>query len=321
MELVERISALENEQKLVKSEIKKVLIDLREMMNAAENPFSYLEQLQEAGVGGVDKKRLEKLEEDVKRLKEMGMDGGNEIEERIKKLEETMEELKEIGNGIDEEKLKNLEDDMQELKELSNAEVEQLKNLEAAIEKLAEAETETQTQAQTQLQSEKPIIHNPMTAASAASASESESELKKIGAGTGIGTGTAGMGIDSESAIVDTVTLAQLMQWADTALNLIGAEKLNQIVELYELTGRISREMKNTILKVAELPDAVLSPEKGHIEMRHCIIALLDLHRILTGEHHDLFALLEKLCNDYNYSCNPLSLNENESESENEKKK
>ena len=304
MELVERISALENEQKLVKSEIKKVLIDLREMMNTAENPFSYLEQLQEAGVGGVDRKRLEKLEEDVKQLKEMGMDGGNEIEERIKKLEETMEELKEFGNGIDEEKLKNLEDDMQELKELSNAEVEQLRNLEAAIEKLAEAETETQTQAQTQLQSEKPIIHNPMTTASAASASESESELKKIG------TGTAGMGIGSESAIVDTVTLAQLMQWADTTLNLIGAEKLNQIVELYELTGCISREMKNTILKVAELPDAVLSPEKGHIEMRHCIIALLDLHRILTGEHHDLFALLEKLCNDYN--CNPLSLNENE---------
>ncbi|MCD6203236.1 MAG: hypothetical protein J7I99_02620 [Methanophagales archaeon] len=300
MELVERISALENEQKLVKSEIKKVLIDLREMMNTAENPFSYLEQLQEAGVGGVDRKRLEKLEEDVKQLKEMGMDGGNEIEERIKKLEETMEELKEFGNGIDEEKLKNLEDDMQELKELSNAEVEQLRNLEAAIEKLAEAETETQTQ----LQSEKPIIHNPMTAASAASASESESEPKKIG------TGTAGMGIGSESAIVDTVTLAQLMQWADTTLNLIGAEKLNQIVELYELTGCISREMKNTILKVAELPDAVLSPEKGHIEMRHCIIALLDLHRILTGEHHDLFALLEKLCNDYN--CNPLSLNENE---------
>ena len=304
MELVERISALENEQKLMKSEIKKVLIDLREMMNTAENPFSYLEQLQEAGAGGVDRKRLEKLEEDVKRLKEMGMDGGNEIEERIKKLEETMEELKEIGNGIDEEKLKNLEDDMRELKELSNAEVEQLRNLEAAIEKLAE--TETQTQAQTQLQSEEPIIHNPMTAAS-----ESESELKKIG--------TAGMGIGSESAIVDTVTLAQLMQWADTALNLIGAEKLNQIVELYELTGRISREMKNTILKVAELPDAVLSPEKGHIEMRHCIIALLDLHRILTGEHHDLFALLEKLCNDYNYSCNPLSLNENESESEKKK--
>ena len=305
MELVERISALENEQKLMKSEIKKVLIDLREMMNTAENPFSYLEQLQEAGVGGVDRKRLEKLEEDVKQLKEMGMDGGNEIEERIKKLEETMEELKEIDNGIDEEKLKNLEDDLQELKELSNAEVEQLRNLEAAIEKLAEAETETQTQ----LQSEEPIIHNPMTAASE---SESESELKKIGDGTGTGTGTAGMGIGSESAIVDTVTLAQLMQWADTALNLIGAEKLNQIVELYELTGCISREMKNTILKVAELPDAVLSPEKGHIEMRHCIIALFELHRILTGEHHDLFALLEKLCNDYN--CNPLSLNESESE-------
>ena len=299
MELIERISALEGDQKLVKSEIKKVLVDLREMMNTAENPFSYLEQLKEVTAAGVDKKRMKKLEDAMEQLKELGGGNGIEIEEeRIKKLEEAMEQLKEMGggNGMDEEMIKNLEDSMEELKELGSVEVERLKNLEDAMEKLAETGTETQ------LQSEKPLIHNPMAA----------SELSEIGVGAGIGVGI-GIGAEVETGngngIVNTVTLAQLMQWADTALNLIGMEKLNQIVELYELTGRISREMKDTILKVAELPDAVLRPKKEQIETKHCVIALCELDRILTGEHQELFTLLKELCNDHNH--NPLPLNSN----------
>jgi len=275
MELIERINALEGEMKLVKSEIKKVLVDLRETMNSAENPFAYLEQFRK-GFGGIDEERLSNLEEAMERLKEMG--GGSGIdEERIKKMEEAMEQLKEMGggSGIDEEKLKDLEDSLQELKELGGVEVEKLKNLEAAIEKLTETET--------QLQSVKPLIHEP-------AASASESELNEFGVGVGNGSG-----------IVDTITLAQLVQWSDHTLNLIGMEKLNQIVELYELTGRISKEMKDTISKVAELPDAVLSPGRGknHVETKHCIVALCELDRILTGEHNDLFVLLKDLCYDH----------------------
>lgn len=294
MELIERINALEGDQELVKSEIKKVLVDLREMMNTTENPFSYIEQLQEAGASGVDKKRLKKLEDAIEQLKEMGGGDGDGIEEeRIKKMEETMEQLKELGggNGIDEEKLKILEDSMQELKELGNVEVERLENLEVAMEKLAETGT-----------SEKPLIHNPMTAA------ESESELSGIGIGVGVG---AEVETGNENGMVNTVTLAQLMQWADTALNLVGMEKLNQIVDLYELTGRISGEMKDTILKVAELPDAVLSPEKEQVETKHCVTALCELDRILTGEHQELFTLLKELCSDHDYNHNSLPLNLN----------
>ncbi len=146
---------------------------------------------------------------------------------------------------------------------------------------------ETGTEAETQSQSEKPIIHNPAV---------SESELNEFGVGAGIG---------NENEVVDTVTLAQLMQWVDSALNLIGLEKLNQIVELYALTGRIPEEMKDTILKVTALPDAVLSPEKGHIETKHCIIALCELDRILTGEHQELFVLLKEVCNDHRPLKNP----------------
>ncbi|MGB2841196.1 MAG: hypothetical protein WBC40_01760 [Halobacteriota archaeon] len=308
MELIERINALEGEVKLVKSEIKKVLVDLRETMNSAENPFAYLEQFRR-GLGGVDEERLGTMEEAMEKLKKKG--GGNEVEEeRIKNLEEALEQLKEMGGGdgieeeriknmeeameqlkemgIDGEKLKKLEDSVQELKELGSVEVEKLQNLEGAIEKLAELET--------QLQPGKPLKHNPTAAL------ESESELRGMGMGIGAG---AGAGIENE--IVDTVTLAQLIQWADTAVNLIGMAKLNQIVELYELTGRVSREMKDTILQVAELPDAILNPEKGHVETKHCITALCELDRILNGEHQELFALLKELCN--SHSPLPLNLN------------
>jgi hypothetical protein len=238
MELIDRINALEGEIKVVKSEVKKVLVDLCEMMNTTENPFAHLEQFRLMGGGGVDEERLKNLEEAVEQLKEFG--GGEGLdEERIKKLEEAMEQLKEMG-----------------------------KNLEAAIEKLVE----------TDKQSGKPLINNQMA---------SESELNEIGMGAGerYGTGT-----------VDTVTIAQIIQWADTTLNLIGMEKLNQIVELYELTDRISKEMKDTIFKIAELPDVVLNPEKEHIETKHCIIALCELDRIITGRHQDLFVLLKDLC-------------------------
>ncbi|MDI6886973.1 MAG: hypothetical protein QMD22_11690, partial [archaeon] len=45
MELIERINRLEGEVKLIKAEIKSVLIDLREFMNNYENPFINVEQL------------------------------------------------------------------------------------------------------------------------------------------------------------------------------------------------------------------------------------------------------------------------------------
>jgi archaellum component FlaD/FlaE len=268
----------------VKSEIKKVLVDLRETMNSAENPFAYLDQFREmAAEGGVDKKRLKKLEDAVHQLKELGVGEGAGTG---------------TGTEIEEERIKKLEDAMEELKILDRMDAEKLEKLEAAIEMLAE----------TGLPPEKPVVDEPAAAASASeSALESESELNGIGAGFGPGLGPGiGIGIEKgyRTGMIDTVTLAQLMQWADSALNLIGMEKLNQIVELYELTGRISGEMKDTILKIAELPDAASTsasaistdPEKEHVEAKHCIISLLDLNRILTGEHQELLVLLKDLC-------------------------
>jgi hypothetical protein len=254
MELIDQLHALESEINLVKGEIKKVLIDLRELMNTAENPFAYLEQLR------VDEERLKSLEEAMKQLKELG--GVNGFEgERMRTLEDALEQLKEIVTGILEDKIKNLEGNVQDLKEQGGVEVEKLKNLEPDFEMMAEPEQRSGSL----------IIRKPVAP---------ESELIVVGNRYG-------------NEIVDTITLAQLIQWADTTVNLIGMEKLSQVVDLLELTGRISKETKDTIFKIAKLPDVVYTPEKEHIEAKDCIIALFELNRILTGSHQELSSLLK----------------------------
>ena len=297
MELIDQIHALEGEIKLVKGEIKKVLVDLREAMNTAENPFAYLEQFQQTGGNIVDDERLKHLEENVgqlgqtderlkhleesvgqlgqtderlrhfeetaEQLKELGGGKGSD-EERIKNLEDTVEELAEIVSGIFEEKVKHLENTVQELKEQRDAEIANLKHVEPAIEMVAGPEN----------QSESMLVRRP----------RSESDLNEFG-----------ILVRDEygNEVINAITLAQLIQWADTTVNLIGMEKLNQVVDLLELTGRISKETKDTIFKIAKLPDVVQIPDKEHVEARHCIVALFELNRILTGRHQELSMLLK----------------------------
>jgi len=55
MELIERINSLEKEIKVLKGEIKSILVDLRESMNLLENPFASIEHLKAvSGKGGID---------------------------------------------------------------------------------------------------------------------------------------------------------------------------------------------------------------------------------------------------------------------------
>ena len=53
MELMERINSLEKEIKVLKGEIKSILVDLRESMNLLENPFASIEHMKAvSGKGG-----------------------------------------------------------------------------------------------------------------------------------------------------------------------------------------------------------------------------------------------------------------------------
>jgi len=121
MELIERINSLEKEIKVLKGEIKSILVDLRESMNLLENPFASIEHLKAVSGkgGGIDEERLRYLEDSVEHLKKMIQNGGKirELEEEIEQLRSIMEGKEQIG-GADEERIEDLERELEELKEM-----------------------------------------------------------------------------------------------------------------------------------------------------------------------------------------------------------
>ncbi|MCU4139516.1 MAG: hypothetical protein MW690_001448 [Methanophagales archaeon] len=121
MELIERINSLEKEIKVLKGEIKSILVDLRESMNLLENPFASIEHLKAVSGKGarIDEERLRYLEDSVEHLKKMMQDGGKikELEEEIEQLRSIIEGKEQIG-GVDEERIEDLERELEELKEM-----------------------------------------------------------------------------------------------------------------------------------------------------------------------------------------------------------
>jgi len=219
MELIERIDGLEGELKLVKTEIKKVLIDLRELMNNYENPFVNIENLK--GATSVREPKKEVREERNSRIKE-----------ELPEEEEEDEEEEPVYK--------------------------------------AELESESEEDEEEEEEEPEPGVNKVSSARGSESGKKKKlAKLKKI---AGSGTGK-----------IDIFTLTQLMKWADNSLATIGKEKLNEIIDLYELTGRLPKETKDVIFKIEEL-STVNPVDKEQIEMKDCILAIFQLDRIVTGE-------------------------------------
>lgn len=194
MELIERINGLEGELKLVKAEIKTVLIDLRELMNNYENPFVNVEQL----AAKTGPRRTEKREE--------------------KKVESRMRE-----------------------------------------ERIPEEEEEPEPEPEPELE----VAPSSMSVARP----DKDRARPKVKAGEKI----------------DIFALTQLMKWADNSLATLGKDKLNELIVLYALTGRLPEETKELIYKIEDLSTAD-SVDKDKIEMKDCILAIYQLDLIVTGE-------------------------------------
>ena len=220
MELIERINGLEGELKLVKTEIKKVLIDLRELMNNYENPFVNIENLKGA-------------------------------------VREPKKEVREERNTRIKEELPNEKEEEEEEEPVYKAE------LESESEEDEEEDEEEEPE---------PGVNKVSSVRVRGGESGKKKKLAKLKKITGSGTGK-----------IDIFTLTQLMKWADNSLATIGKEKLNEIIDLYELTGRLPKEIKDVIFKIEEL-STVNSVDKEQIEMKDCILAIFQLDRIVTGE-------------------------------------
>lgn len=231
MELIERINALEGEVKLVKSEIKKVLIDLRETMNNSENPFAHIEAggpSVNIGWGGM-----------VGPPSEGVPDENNTVPEPVPApTPEPVPKLATVPNPKPVPEVKAEPEAMGEIVPGSEPEV------------------------------------TPMDLASVPAKPEEKGLLQKIMMVTG------GEAVEK----IDIQILTQLMKWTEGALSIIGKSKLNEILDLYERTGKLSQELKDTIYRIEDLSDVNSMKAIEEVEMRDCIVAVDQLDKIITGE-------------------------------------
>ncbi|MHC1567418.1 MAG: FlaD/FlaE family flagellar protein [Candidatus Syntropharchaeia archaeon] len=174
MELNKRITALENELKVTKGEIKKLLVDIREILNNMENPFYDVRKIE-------DVEALEKEKEDE--YDESAQEAGKKPVDKSDKREKIPEKLPKISlqNGI------------------------------------------------------------------------------------------------------DIFTLTELMRWVDYTLATIGRSKLNEILDLYALTGHLSEKVKEVISKIANLSSENVA-EEGKATMKDHITVICQLNAILNPD-------------------------------------
>lgn len=246
MELIERINAIEGEVKLVKSEIKKVLIDLREAMNNLENPFAHIEaggpglSIGIGGMGGPPSGGVP--------------DEDNAVPEPVPAP--TPEPVPEPVAAPTPEPVPE-----PVLVPASVPKPEPMPEVKAEPEAMEEIVPGSEPEVTLDL-------------ASVPAKPEEKGLLQKIMMVTG------GEAVEK----IDIQILTQLMKWTEDALSIIGKSKLNEILDLYERTGKLSQELKDTIYRIEDLSEVNSMKEIEEVEMRDCIVAVDQLDKIITGE-------------------------------------
>lgn len=202
MELDKRVNEIETELKIMKGEIKELLVDIRDLVNKNENPFCSIQSL-----------------EALKREKEECTDKQPDV----------------TCNG---------ENELKPAAGISESENQNVKNSENS-QKLASPCQENPVQ-----DLQKQEIHG-----------HEMGDFRKI----------------------DTFTLVELMRWVDYAVRTIGHNNLEELLNLYTLTGHLPEETKRIIENIAKL--SIEEPAgEDEVRMNDNIMVLSQLSAILNPE-------------------------------------
>lgn len=205
MELDKRVNEIETELKIMKGEIKELLVDIRDLVNKNENPFCSIPSLEAL------KREVPEKEECTDKQPDLTCNGENELKPSA---------------GISESGNQNVKNGENSLKLASPGQGNSL------------------------LDFQKQEMHGPET-----------EKFRKI----------------------DTFTLVELMRWVDYAVSTIGHSNLEELLNLYTLTGHLPEETKGIIENIAKLSIEEPAGEDG-VSMKDNIMVLSQLSAILNPE-------------------------------------
>ncbi len=213
MELDKRVAGLETEFKIIKGEMRELLVDIRDQMNRTDNPFC---GIQSQGAPTVEAPK-----------KEIPLEGEN-TEEKLP--EEGFESPPTVpGNSP--------------------------------------ADKERQG-----IIGGNPGAINPEAIQTARESVKQEGKTQEI---------PVQEPADSGRKEIDTPMIVELMRWVDYAVRTVGHSNLDELLNLYNVTGHLSDELKGVLQNIANL--SIEEPaEESRVSMKENIVVLSHLSTILN---------------------------------------
>jgi hypothetical protein len=92
---------------------------------------------------------------------------------------------------------------------------------------------------------------------------------------------------------IEIATIAGLAKWVRISVRKIGREKVEGVLEIYEMAGHLSPNIKEILLKLIHLSDE--DGPGGKVSMNDCVTTLIQLDAILGQEQKGNTALLSML--------------------------
>ncbi|WP_440954887.1 FlaD/FlaE family flagellar protein [Methanosarcina sp. Mfa9] len=213
MELDKRVTGLETEFKILKGEMRELLVDIRDQMNRTDNPFC-----------GIQSQGAPKIEA---AKKEVPVEGEN-AEEKVPKEGFESPSTVQGNSQADKDRKKRIEGNQDAI------------NQDAIQPAWESVKQEGKT----------PVIP----------AQELEVSGQKE---------------------IDTPMIVELMRWVDYAVRTVGHSNLDELLNLYNVTGHLSDELKGVLQNIANL--SIEEPaEESRVSMKENIVVLSHLSAILN---------------------------------------
>jgi archaellum component FlaD/FlaE len=244
-----RVEKLEKEVMILKGSIKKLIVDIREQMNNAENPFLNIQQLQMPAQAPVIKEDpIELYVPDNPELDE-------EERESKKRSPKDKKRKKPVEEDFEDEEP---EDDRADRRYPGEEELAKPKPLQPGFSK-------RDLEMINEFEEQKKMLEAMKSKTSAA--------------------GPASL---TGSKRIDPYTMNQIMDWTRMMLRKNGGERMKDLLEMYVSTGYISEETKAIVQRMSKLMESEPTRPPKRLDIKECVSDLYTLYVILNPGDKDL---------------------------------
>lgn len=271
-----KVDKLEKEVMLLKGSIKKLIVDIREQMNNAENPFLNIQQLQMAPTAPVI--REDPIQFEMPQQPEYDGDDDEEDEVPVtkskkkqgkkgkKKAAEPEEDADETDAAVGDGLRKREQELLERERELDRAMGKYGYASKGDVDPGADAGySKRDMEVMSEFEEQRRML---------------ETMRNK--------TRTGGPATLTGNRKIDPYTINQIMDWTRNMIRKNGSERLSDLLEMYVSTGYLSEETKLIVQRMSKLMEAEPQKPPKRLDIKECVSDLYTLYMILNPGDKEL---------------------------------